>query len=60
MWIHDVFSLKLLCSYVNDSLSDQQMPSPALIITEDEEEHWEINDILNSKWYCEQLQYKVK
>ena len=36
------------------------MPSPALIVTEDEEEHWEINDILNSRWYCEQLQYKVK
>ena len=36
------------------------MPSSALIVTEDEEEHWEVNDILNSRWYCGRLQYKVK
>ena len=60
MWIHDVFSLKLLCLCANDSLPDQQTPSPALIVTEDEEEHWEINNILNFKQYHEQLQYKVK
>ena len=49
MRIHDVFSLKLLCSCANDPLSGQQMPSPALIVTEDEKEHWEVDDILNSR-----------
>ena len=49
MWIHDVFSLKLLHSCVNNPLSGQHMPLPALIVTEDEEEHWEVDDILNSR-----------
>ena len=39
MRIHDVFSLKLLRSCANDPLPGQQTPSPALIVTEDEEEH---------------------
>ena len=60
MQIHDVFSLKLLCSCADNSLSDQQTPSLTLIVTENEEKHWEIDDILNLRQYCEQLQYKVK
>ena len=60
LWIYDVFSLKLLCSCADNSLLGQQTPSLTFIITENKEEHWEINDILNLRWYCEQLQYKVK
>ena len=60
MWIHNIFSLKLLCSCADNSLSDQQTSSSALIVTEDDKEHWEIDDILDLKQYCEWVQYKVK
>lgn len=36
------------------------MLSSASIVTEDEEEHWEVNDILDSQQYRGHLQYKVK
>ena len=36
------------------------MPPPTPIITEDEEEHWEVDDILDSRRYRGRLQYKVK
>ena len=43
MWIYNVFSLKLLHSCADNSLSDQQMPSLTFIVTENEEKHWEVN-----------------
>ncbi len=54
MHIHDVFYSELLCSAVNDSLSDQKNEFLKLIIINDEDE-WEINDILNSWWYQRRL-----
>ncbi len=50
MHIHDIFHSKLLCSVVNDSLSDQKNESLRLIIINDEDE-WKIDDILNSRCY---------
>ena len=38
MHIHDIFHSKLLCSVVNDSLSDQKNESLRLIIINDEDE----------------------
>lgn len=54
-----MFSSKLLQLAVNDPLPDQHPPPPAPIVV-DEEEHWEVNNILNSRQYQGQLQYKVK
>ena len=50
MYIHDVFHSELLRSVINDSLSDQKNESSRSIMINDEDE-WEIDDILNSRWY---------
>ncbi len=57
--IHDVFHSDLLCSVVDDLLSDQKNELSDSIVINDENE-WEINDILNFHWYWRWLQYKVK
>ncbi len=48
--LHSMFSLKLLCSYFNNLLSEQHSKSFKLLTIEDDE-HWEINDILNFRCY---------
>ncbi len=59
MHIHDVFRSELLRSVVDDSLSDQKNKSSRSIVINDEDE-WEIDDILNFRWYRRRLQYQVK
>ncbi len=59
MHIHDVFHSELLRSVVDDSLSDQKNESSRSIVINDEDE-WEIDDILNSWRYQRRLQYQVK
>ncbi len=54
-----MFSLKLLQSYSEDSLSEQHSESLRSIIIKDNE-HWKIDDILNFRCYQEWIQYKVK
>ncbi len=57
--IHSMFSLKLLRSYSEDSLSEQHSESLRLITIKDDE-HWKIDDILNFRRYQDRIQYKVK
>ncbi len=57
--IHDVFYSELLCSIVDDSLSDQKNESSKSIVINDEDE-WKINNILNFQRYRRWLQYWVK
>ncbi len=59
MRIHDVFHSELLRSVVDDSLSDQKNEFSKSIVINDEDE-WKIDDILNSRRYRRQLQYRVK
>ncbi len=59
MHIHDVFHSKLLCSVVDDSLSDQKNELSKSIVMNDENE-WKIDDILNFQRYRRRLQYQVK
>ncbi len=59
MHVHDVFHSDLLCSVVNDLLPDQKNESSDSIIINDEDE-WEIDDILNFRRYWRRLQYRVK
>jgi len=59
MHIYDVFHSKLLCLVINDFLSNQNNESSRSIVINDEDE-WEIDDILNSQWYQRWLQYQVK
>ncbi len=59
MYIHDVFHSELLRSVVDDFLSDQKNESLRSIVINDEDE-WEIDDILNSRRYRKWLQYWVK
>ncbi len=57
--LHSMFSLKLLRLYSEDSLSEQHSESFRSITIEDDE-HWEIDDILNFRRYRGRIQYKVK
>ncbi len=57
--LHSMFSSKLLWSYSEDSLSEQHSESLRLITIEDDE-HWEIDNILNFRRYRGRIQYKVK
>ncbi len=57
--LHLMFSSKLLCSYSQDSLSEQHLKS-FRSLTIKNNDHWEINDILNFKCYQDQIQYKIK
>jgi len=56
-----MFNSKLLQLYSEDSLSEQHAESFRLIIiNEDDNEHWKIDDILNFRRYQDQIQYKIK
>jgi len=57
--LHPMFSSKLLRSYSEDPLSEQHSESLRLITIEDDE-HWEIDDILDFRRYRGRIQYKVK
>ncbi len=59
MHIHDVFHSDLLRLVVNDLLPDQKNELSDSIVVNDEDE-WEINDILNFRQYWRWLQYRVK
>ncbi len=53
--LHSMFSSKLLHSYFNDLLSEQHSESLRLLTIEDNN-HWEIDDILNFRCYQDQVQ----
>ncbi len=54
-----MFSSKLLRFYSEDLLSEQHSESLRSITIKDDE-HWEIDDILNFRRYQGWIQYKVK
>jgi len=59
--LHSMFSSKLLRSYSEDLLSEQHAEFLRLIIIDDDDDkHWEIDDILNFRRYRGWIQYKVK
>ncbi len=58
--IHSMFSLKYLQSSLNDSLLKQHSELFRSMIIEENEKHWEVNDILNFRQYRRRLQYKIK
>jgi len=59
MRVHDVFHSDLLRSAVDDSLPGQKNEPSGSIVVNDEDE-WEIDDILNFRRYRRRLQYRVK
>ncbi len=58
--IHSVFSSKYLWSSSSNFLSKQHSELSRSMIIEENEEHWEVEDILNFRQYKERLQYKIK
>jgi hypothetical protein len=58
MKIHDTFHISLLRSASSDSFIEQIQSSSLLIVIDDEEEY-EIDDILDNRYHYEKLQYKV-
>ncbi len=60
MKIHDTFHISLLRKTATDPLIEQiQPPSPSIVIDEDEEEKYEMDDILDSRYHYGKLQYRV-
>jgi hypothetical protein len=59
MKIHDTFYISLLRSAATNLLTESIQSSSSSIIIEDEEKKYEINDILNSRYHYEKLQYRV-
>ena len=59
MRIHPVFHVSLLAHAANDPLPGQHSPpAPAVIV--DGEEEWEVERILDSRYYYNHLQYLTK
>jgi hypothetical protein len=58
MKIHDTFHISLLRSASNDSLIEQIQSSSSSIVI-DEKEEYEMNDVLDSRYHYDKLQYKI-
>jgi len=58
--IHSVFSPKCLRPSPNDPLPGQHSELSRSLVIEEDEEHWEVDDILDFRRYRGRLQYKVK
>jgi predicted metal-dependent hydrolase len=60
MKIHNIFHISLLRKTATDSLIDQiQSLSSSIVINEDEKEKYEVNNILDSRYHYEKLQYRI-
>jgi predicted metal-dependent hydrolase len=60
MKIHDTFHISLLRKTAIDSFIEQiQSSSSSIMINEDEEEKYEINDIFDSRYHYDKLQYRI-
>jgi hypothetical protein len=59
MKIHDTFHISLLRFAATDLMTEQIQSSSLSIIVEDEEKEYEMNDILDSRYHYEKLQYRV-
>ncbi len=58
MKIHDTFHTTLLRSTVTNSFTEQIQSSSSSIVVNEEEEY-EVDDILNSEYHYDKLQYRV-
>ncbi len=59
MKIHDIFHISLLRKIAINSFIEQISSSSFSIVVKNEEKKYEIDDILNSRYHYEKLQYKV-
>ncbi len=60
MKIHDTFHIFLLRKVAIDSLTEQiQSSSLSIVIDDQNEEEYEIDDILNSRYHYDKLQYRI-
>ncbi len=58
--IHDIFHISLLRKTAIDFFIEQiQSSSSSIVIDENEEEKYEINDILDNRYHYDKLQYRV-
>ncbi len=58
MKIHDIFHIFLIQKAATNSLIEQIQFSQSSIMINDEEKY-EVNDILNNRYHYDKLQYKI-
>ncbi len=60
MKIHDTFHISLLRKAAIDLLTKQiQSSSSSIVIDEQNEKEYEMNDIVNNRYHYEKLQYRI-
>jgi hypothetical protein len=59
MKIHDIFHIFLLRTAVNNLLINQIQSFSSSIVINDEKKEYEVNDIMNSRYHYEKLQYRI-
>ncbi|EUC60435.1 Transposon Tf2-1 polyprotein, putative [Rhizoctonia solani AG-3 Rhs1AP] len=60
MKIHNVFHASLLSKFIPNSIIGRDFEEPPPIITEEGEEEFEVEEIVDSRYFRNQLQYFVK
>ena len=58
--LHPVFNVVKLSAAPEDLILERKPQAPLLPIIVDEEEKWEVKEILNSRWHQRRFQFLVK
>jgi len=58
--LHPVFNVVKLSAAPEDLILERKPQAPLLPIVVDEEEKWEVKEILNSRWHQRRFQFLVK
>jgi hypothetical protein len=60
MKIHPVFNIDKLTKWTKDKIPGCEPKQPAPVVVAPEGNEWELEEIDNSRYFCNKLQYHVK
>ena len=58
--LHPVFNVVKLTTTLEDPIPGHRADPPPPLVVIDGEEQWEVEELLDSHWHCQKLQYLVK